>query len=239
VKSVALRADMDALPIPENNPTLPYKTQTEFAHMCGHDGHMATLLAAAEVMIKNRNKIPSGSKVRLLFQPAEEGPGGALPMIKEGCLEGIDEVYGYHNIPNFEEGDVRVIEGAIMAMVSIVKIKILGKGGHGSLPNKVNDVITAGTAIVNQLHTIKSRCIDSKENFIFTLTQFKSGFTFNVFPDEAFMQGTIRSYNDKTLAIIKEKIHKIAESTAKAWGCTAEVDIIDMYPATVNHKTET
>jgi hippurate hydrolase len=186
-KMIGLRADMDALPIPENNPTLPYKTQTEFAHMCGHDGHTATLLAAAEVMIKNRNKIPFGSKVRLLFQPAEEGPGGALPMIKEGCLEGIDEVYGYHNVPNFEEGDVRVIEGAIMAMVSTVKIKILGKGGHGSLPNKVNDVITAGTAIVNQLHTIKSRCIDSKENFIFTLTQFKSGFTYNVFPDEAFM----------------------------------------------------
>jgi len=91
-------------------------------------------------------------------------------MIKEGCLDGVDEVYGYHNVPNFEEGDVRVIEGAIMAQVAPVKIKVVGKGGHGSTPHMVNDVITAGGAILNNLHTIKSRCVDSKENFIFTLT---------------------------------------------------------------------
>jgi hippurate hydrolase len=170
VKVIALRADMDALPIPENNPTLPYKTQTDCAHMCGHDGHMATLLSAAEVISKNKNKIPTGKKVRLLFQPAEEGPGGALPMIKEGCLDGVDEVYGYHNIPNFEEGDIRVCEGPIMAKVTTVKIKVIGQGGHGSVPHMIKDVISAGAAILNALHTVKSRCIDSKENFIFTLT---------------------------------------------------------------------
>ena len=170
INTVALRADMDALPIPENNPTLPYKTTTPFAHMCGHDGHMATLLGAAEVMIKNRHKIPKDKRVRLLFQPAEEGPGGALPMIKEGCLEGVDEVYGYHNIPNFDEGDVRVIDGPIMAEVTVVKIKVIGKGGHGSVPHMLNDVISAATAIHTALHTVKSRCIDSKEHFIFTLT---------------------------------------------------------------------
>ena len=126
VNVIALRADMDALPIPENNPTLSYKTQTEAAHMCGHDGHMATLLAATQVLVKHKNKIPKGRTVRLLFQPAEEGPGGALPMIKEGCLEGVDEVYGYHNVPTFEEGDLRVCEGAIMAKVTTVKIKVVG-----------------------------------------------------------------------------------------------------------------
>jgi len=104
VKSVALRADIDGLPIPENNPHLEYKSQTDHAHMCGHDGHMSTLLSAAAVLAKKRPQIPKGQFVRLLLQPAEEGPGGALPMVKEGCLEGIDEVYGYHNIPQFPEG---------------------------------------------------------------------------------------------------------------------------------------
>lgn len=126
VKCIALRADMDALPIPENNPDLPYKTVTQSAHMCGHDGHMATLLAAAQVLIKHRQNIPKNQKIRLLFQPAEEGPGGALPMIKEGCLIEVDEVYGYHNIPNFEEGDVRVVDGPIMASSTVVKIKVKG-----------------------------------------------------------------------------------------------------------------
>lgn len=135
VKTVAFRADMDALPIPENNPDLPYKTTTPYAHMCGHDGHMATLLAAAQVLQNRRDRIPKGKTVRLLFQPAEEGPGGALPMIKEGCLEGVDEVYGYHNVPNFDEGDVRVIEGAIMSRSIVVRIKVFGKGGHGSAPH--------------------------------------------------------------------------------------------------------
>ena len=160
-------------------------------------------------------------------------------MIKEGCLDGVDEVYGYHNIPNFEEGDIRVCEGPIMAKVTTVKIKVVGQGGHGSVPHMIKDVISAGAAILNALHTIKSRCIDSKENFIFTLTQFTSGFTYNVFPDEAFMQGTIRSYNDKTLEIIKAKIRLLAENTAEAMGCKALVELIDMYPATVNHRTET
>ncbi|TNV78201.1 hypothetical protein FGO68_gene7263 [Halteria grandinella] len=239
VNTIALRADMDALPIPENNPDLPYKTITEFAHMCGHDGHVCTLLSAAQVMAGRRSGIPKGKKVRLLFQPAEEGPGGALPMIKEGCLEGVDEVYGYHNIPNFDEGDVRVVAGPIMAQVNIVKIKVIGKGGHDSVPHMLNDVISAGAAILNALHTVKSRCVDSKENFVFTLTQFTSGFTYNVFPDEAFMQGTIRSYNVKTAEHIMSKIRQIAENTALAMGCKAEVDIIDMYPPTVNHAKET
>ena len=98
-KLIALRADMDGLPMPENNQSLPYKSETKFAHMCGHDGHMACLMAAAKIFAANRSKIPSNKGVRLLFQPAEENPGGAAPMIKEKCLDGVDEVYGMHNIP--------------------------------------------------------------------------------------------------------------------------------------------
>ena len=115
VMAVALRADMDGLPIPENNKKLKYTSKTDYAHMCGHDGHTATLLATAKALIQNRDKIPKNKMVRLLFQPAEEGPGGAKPMIEEGCLENIDEVYGFHNVPNFDEGDIRVCHGAIFA----------------------------------------------------------------------------------------------------------------------------
>lgn len=115
VNSIALRADMDALPIPENNPHLKYKSVTDFAHMCGHDGHIVTLLSFTEVLMKNIKSIPKNKFVRLLFQPAEESPGGALPMVKEGCMKNIDEVYGYHNVPNFDEGDIRVCEGPFFA----------------------------------------------------------------------------------------------------------------------------
>ena len=126
VKSIAIRADMDGLFMKENNPDLAYRTTTEYAHMCGHDGHMAMALACAQVAIKKAANMPKNKFVRLLFQPAEEGPGGAAPMIKEGCLEGIDEVYGLHNFPNFDEGDIRVIEGGFFAGIVTVKIKIIG-----------------------------------------------------------------------------------------------------------------
>lgn len=105
--------------------------------MCGHDGHVTTLLSAAQVLCKQRESIPSNKTIRLLFQPAEEGPGGALPMVKEGCLEGVEEVYGFHNVPNFDEGDIRVCAGPIMSCSTIVKIRINGAGGHGSTPHLI------------------------------------------------------------------------------------------------------
>ena len=102
----------------------------------------------------NRDKISSDKTVRLLFQPAEEGPGGALPMIQEGCLEGVDEVYGFHNIPTFEEGDIRVIDGPIMARSTSLRILVKGQGGHGAVPHMLRDVVSAGAAIISALHTI-------------------------------------------------------------------------------------
>ena len=199
VKCMLLRADIDALPMPENNPDLPYLTKTNAAHMCGHDGHTTTLLATTQVLCKNRDKIPKGKKVRVLFQPAEEGTGGAKPMIKEGCLEGVEEVYGFHNMPHFKEGEIRVIPGPIMASSTTVKMRVIGQGGHGSVPHLIKDVISCGGAIINNLHTVKSRGIDSKENFIFSITKFESGFTYNVFPDDAIILGTIRTYDPKVL----------------------------------------
>eukprot|EP00347_Sterkiella_histriomuscorum_P014837 403359336 len=240
VNMIALRADLDGLPIPENNPHLEYKSVTSFAHMCGHDGHITTLLAAAQVIANRRDKIPANKCVRLLFQPAEEGPGGAYPMIKEdNCLDGVDEVYGFHNVPQFNEGEIRVTPGPIMAQVTVIEITVHGKGGHASLPHLTQDVITAGSFILTNLHSVKSRCINSKENFVFTITNFDSGFTHNVMPDKAYMQGTIRSYNKEVLAKIKEKINLIANTTADTYGCVAEVKFNDMYPAVINHAKET
>ncbi len=116
-------------------------------------------------------------------------------MIKEGCLDGVDEVYGYHNVPNFNEGEIRIIPGAIMAKVCIVRINIYGQGGHGAMPHKIQDVVTATAHTIENLHTVKSRCIDSKENFVFTICHVDSGHAHNVYPDKSFMEGTIRCYN--------------------------------------------
>ena len=143
---IALRTELDALAMPEKNEDLAYRSSNSFAHMCGHDGHMACLMAAASVIAANRSKMPCNKGVRLLLQPAEEGPGGALPMIKENCLAGVDEVYGFHNFP-FDEGDIRVCEGGFFAASTTVKIKIVGRGGHGSTPHKLVDPISAANAV--------------------------------------------------------------------------------------------
>ena len=125
--------------------------------------------------------------VRILFQPAEEGPGGATVMIREGCLLDIDEIYGFHNIPNFDEGDIRVCEGPFFAKSTRISIKIKGQGGHGSAPHKIRDPITTASMIHAALHSIKSRNIDSRKNIVFSICKIESGHTYNVFPDEAIM----------------------------------------------------
>lgn len=116
-------------------------------------------------------------------------------MIKEGCLDGVDEVYGCHNMPNFTADEIRICDGAIFAEVSTVKIKVIGHGGHGSAPHKTRDPINASAFILTAFNAIKSRCIHSKENFTFTICNIESGSTYNVMPTEAFMQGTVRTYN--------------------------------------------
>lgn len=235
INTIALRADMDALPMKENNPHLEYTTTTDWAHMCGHDGHMATILGTAQVIINNRSKIPSNKTVRLLFQPAEETPGGALPMVKAGCMKGVDEVYGYHNIPQFDEGDIRVCEGPFFAKVTTVRITIQGRGGHGSTPHKVRDPIAAMCSVYTALMQIKAHDIDSRKNIVFTLTQMHSGSALNVFPDTAWAEGTIRSFDAESLDKLKGRIHTLSNQIASAYDCTAEVKLVDLYPAVVNH----
>jgi amidohydrolase len=135
-RMIALRADMDALDMTEENADLPYRSvEASKAHMCGHDGHIVMLVGAAKLLYSVRNKIPRNCTIRLLFQPAEEGPGGAPVMIKEGCLHGVDEVYGLHNWPSIPLGEVRVCTGPIMAHIVDFDITVNGRGGHGSQPH--------------------------------------------------------------------------------------------------------
>lgn len=189
---------MDALNMPEMTDK-PYKTVTEWAHMCGHDGHTTILLAAAEILIKNRDKIPQGKTVRLFFQPAEEGAGGAVKMVEDGVMKDVQEVYGLHNASIAPEGVILVKEGIMMAGVCGVKITVKGKGGHGAFPQFTKDCITAACHIHTALHTIQSRDIDSKESFVFTICTFNAGTAMNVFPDDCVMTGTIRAYSESVM----------------------------------------
>lgn len=160
-------------------------------------------------------------------------------MVKEKCLSGVDEVYAFHNCSFFDEGDIRVCKGPIFAARTLVKIRIVGQGGHGSTPHKLTDPIAAANAVYQSLHTIASRNICSREDFVFTICNFSSGHTFNVFPDDATMQGTIRSYSEEARKKVVSRIETICRDVSKAMGCHAEVSCHLEYPAVVNHSTET
>jgi amidohydrolase len=237
IKSCAFRSDIDALKMPENS-NLPFKTTTDHAHMCGHDGHMATLMTFTSLIQNNLDKIPSNKLIRLIWQPAEEGPGGAKPMIEEGCLEGIDEIYGIHNFPLLKECAVSVMPGPMMAGCTVVKITVKGRGGHGSEPCNSIDPLTATCHIHTALNAIKSHRIPNAEVMAFTICQIDGGSTFNVIPEKAFMQGTIRYFDKRVLDITKAEITRIATNTAEAHGCTVEIELIDYYPSTTNHETQ-
>ena len=162
-------------------------------------------------------------------------------MVKEGCLNDIDEVYGYHNIPNFDEGDIRVCEGPFFAARHTCKITITGQGGHGSAPHKIRDPITAAAMVHTALNSIKARNIDSRRNIVFTICTINAGHTYNVFPDSAEMTGSIRSYDNETLEKMMERIKSISENVAAGFMCKADVhfDMEDCYPAVINHVEPT
>ncbi|KAH8099005.1 IAA-amino acid conjugate hydrolase [Aureococcus anophagefferens] len=210
VRCVALRSDMDALRMTEKNECLAHRSRHEgVAHMCGHDGHMASLVLAAALVARRKDRLPAGASVRLLFQPAEEGPGGALPMIMDGALEGVDECYGFHNWPSFPLGEVH--------------------------PHAGVDAVLAGSAVVQALHTITSRSTRSDENAVVSVTQFHAGEATNVLPDSAVLKGTIRDLDPAVFDLIEKRITEVSAGVAAGYGATAEVKIDSMYPVVFNH----
>lgn len=232
--TIALRADLDALPIDEQT-DLPHKSQHPgVSHKCGHDGHTAILLGVSALLQRHAQQIDRN--VRLLFQPAEEGVdgGGARRMVAQGALDDVTEVYGLHNWPDFPKGHVRVRRGATMAQVYEFETHIKGKGGHGSQPQACRDPIVAGAALVNSLQTLVSRSIGSGDNAVVSVGAFNAGEANNVIPPEAWLRGTIRCFDAQVGARIAKRFEEICQGIALAHEVSISPGLESGYPVLVN-----
>ena len=234
-KVLAIRADMDALPVQEAN-EVEYKSQHDGKmHACGHDGHTAIALATAYYLSQHRDF--SGT-VKIIFQPAEEGPGGAKPMIEEGVLKNpdVDAIVGLHLWNNLPLGTVGVRSGALMAAVECFRLTILGKGGHGAMPDQTVDSIVVASQIVNALQTIVSRNVKPLDSAVVTVGELHAGTALNVIADTARMSGTIRYFSPELETLIGERLEAIVGGVCQMHGATYELNHWQLYPPTVNNS---
>ncbi|MBW4479762.1 MAG: amidohydrolase [Tolypothrix brevis GSE-NOS-MK-07-07A] len=233
-KVLAIRADMDALPIQELN-EVPYKSQHDgLMHACGHDGHTAIALGTAYYLQSNRQNF--AGTIKIIFQPAEEGPGGAKPMIEAGVLKNpdVDAIIGLHLWNNLPLGTVGVRAGALMAAVECFKCTILGKGGHGAMPHQTVDSIVVAAQIVNALQTIVSRNVDPIDSAVVTVGELHAGTKVNVIPDTARMSGTIRYFKPDLKGFFKKRIEQIIAGICQSFGASYDLEYWELYPPTIN-----
>lgn len=231
--TIALRADIDALPIFE-------KTECDFIsknigkmHACGHDAHTAILLGTIKIFAENRKNLPCN--IRFLFQPAEETTGGALPMIKDGCLEGVNAIFGLHVDPTIDVGKIGIKYGAMNASSTYIDMKITGKSCHGAYPSEGIDAIVTTAYVITSIQSIVSRNIDSRDSAVITFGSINGGEKENIVAQEVICKGTMRTLSNETKKIAKERIKAVVENVSAGFGAKGEVEFRDSYIALINH----
>jgi len=236
-RRIGLRADMDALDMPEENGFAHASTVPGKMHGCGHDGHTTMLLAAARYLAETRR---FDGTVHFIFQPAEEGQGGAQAMIADGLFDRFpcDAVYGLHNRPGLPVGRYGLRAGAMMAGAAFFDIHIHGKGGHGARPESTVDPVVCGAALVSALQSVVARNVRPQETAVLSITRFTAGAAYNVIPERVSLGGTVRAFAVETMRLVEERMRVLAQSTAAGFGATAELDFREITVPVVNTEAE-
>lgn len=235
--TILLRGDMDALPMPEDTGLDFASTVDGAMHACGHDAHTAMLVGAARILAAQRGQL--AGRVRFMFQPGEEGPGGAAHMVGEGVLDGVDAAFALHVAPNMFSDFVVHRAGAALASADVVEITVTGRGGHASTPHWATDPVPVGCEIVLALQSMITRTVNVFDPAVLTIAKLRAGTTDNVIPESATLTGTLRAVSELTRHAVWDGIGRVVEGVASAHGCTATVDIVEGYPVTVNDGTFT
>ncbi|BBB98977.1 amidohydrolase [Bradyrhizobium japonicum] len=236
-KKIGLRADMDALPMEENTNLKWRSTIPGRFHGCGHDGHTTMLLGSARYLAETRN---FDGTVHFIFQPAEEGLGGARAMIKDGLFKQFpcDEVYGLHNAPDLNHGEIAILPGPAMAAADFFDIRIQGYGAHGAMPERSKDAVVIAMTLGQALQSIVSRNVDPLQAAVLSITQIHSGSAYNVIPGEAWMCGTVRCFSDEIRELIRKRMREISAGFAAAYGAEISVEIRDGFSVLVNQEEQ-
>ncbi|MFC4557792.1 M20 family metallopeptidase [Virgibacillus kekensis] len=236
--TIALRADFDALPIQEQT-DVPFKSVNDgVMHACGHDGHTATLLGLAKVLNSLKSEIEG--TIVFLHQHAEElPPGGAVSMIEDGCLDGVDAIFGTHLQAQMPLGEIGYRTGALQAAPDRFDIKIQGQGGHGAMPHDTKDSIVIGGQLINNLQQIVSRRVDPLDSAVVSVCNFVAEGPYNVIADTAELTGTVRTFKEETRSFIEQEIENVVNGTCEVSGASYEYTYTRGYPTLINHKEET